>query len=369
MKAVPAGRKRGGAHRQAQDGAASHSCAGRLRQAHKSWLNYEARTWWGVAWHGVAIGKSKEANQATRDRGCPTQNNNKTLCARLVLPEGGRLPAARSHCPGPPRMSHRKSSKHLLDHNAPPAGPPERPERSPSTTRLLRAAGATALAVLHCRAAPRMLLLLLNTAWGRKALRSCAIVAAALHSSSTNLQQAPPSKRATTECNARQMGHAARPAQAAAQHSMSARTDLAFDRAVALHGSLSAAMASITTPPGHPAQNIALICARLKDLKLAVQAPDSDLQVGSQWASQQCILEPTMQPALACSGLTLPGALSLAQEPVLVTEEGEKIQQSDAIARYGEHCPVGGSAGSGGKVRRMSPGFVPASGDLRASCA
>ncbi|KAL4444290.1 hypothetical protein ABPG75_012027 [Micractinium tetrahymenae] len=67
-------------------------------------------------------------------------------------------------------------------------------------------------------------------------------------------------------------------------------------------------MASITTPPGHPAQNIALICARMKDLKLAVQAPDADMK-----------------------------------EPVLVTEDGQKIQQSDAIARYVASVP-GGSA-------------------------
>lgn len=176
-------------------------------------------------------------------------------------------------------MSRRKRRLHLHDHNVPPAGPSQRPERSPSTTRLLRAAGATALTVLHCRVAPRMLLLLLNTAWGRKALRSCAIVLP---------EGAPPHKLAAgsteqegnhgLQCTAN--GPCGQ-AQAAAQHSTNTRTDSSSDRAAALHGSVSVAMASITTPPGHPAQNIALICARLKDLKVAVQAPDADLKVNA----------------------------------------------------------------------------------------
>lgn len=58
-------------------------------------------------------------------------------------------------------------------------------------------------------------------------------------------------------------------------------------------------MASLLTPPGHPAQNLALIAAQFANLKLAVAAPDAD-----------------------------------CQEPVLTTEDGQKIQQSDAIARY-----------------------------------
>ncbi|PRW56769.1 valine--tRNA ligase isoform A [Chlorella sorokiniana] len=59
-------------------------------------------------------------------------------------------------------------------------------------------------------------------------------------------------------------------------------------------------MASLLAPwGGHPAQNVALIAAQFSNLKLTIQPPDAD-----------------------------------AKEPVLTTADGQKIAQSEAIARY-----------------------------------
>lgn len=46
---------------------------------------------------------------------------------------------------------------------------------------------------------------------------------------------------------------------------------------VIVHG--NSAMASFVAPPGHPAQPLVLIAASYAGVKIALQAPDADLQV------------------------------------------------------------------------------------------
>ena len=87
---------------------------------------------------------------------------------------------------------------------------------------------------------------------------------------------------------------------------------------------------SLQAPPGHPAQQLALIAAQFGSLKLTVQAPDADLKVRPGRRQAGSLLP------MAVAGAERSPAAPVPQEPVLTTPEGDTIAQSDAIARYGE---------------------------------
>jgi hypothetical protein len=96
---------------------------------------------------------------------------------------------------------------------------------------------------------------------------------------------------------------------------------------------------SLLAPPGHPAQQVALIAAQFGSLKLTMQPPDVDLKVRP---SRRALAWP------AATGSAAPEpcpAAPVPQEPVLTTPQGDKIAQSDAIARYGEGVRGARSAG------------------------
>jgi hypothetical protein len=84
-----------------------------------------------------------------------------------------------------------------------------------------------------------------------------------------------------------------------------------------------AAQASFQAPPGHLSQDEVMILSSMVEFKLTVNAPDADLEAG------------------ACCGVSIQAKLSKCssllneQGPCLVTSDGQKIQTTGAIARYG----------------------------------
>lgn len=91
-------------------------------------------------------------------------------------------------------------------------------------------------------------------------------------------------------------------------------------------------MASLLAPwGGHPAQNVALIAAQFSNLKLTIQPPDADATVG-RGSPPWCMGPP---PSACSTALPTSRPHSLTQEAVLTTADGQKVAQSEAIARYG----------------------------------
>lgn len=87
---------------------------------------------------------------------------------------------------------------------------------------------------------------------------------------------------------------------------------------------------SLQAPPGHPAQQLAAIAAQFGNLKLTIQPPDADLKV----PGAACRCHPL--PERLCKPRPSLRAIPTPQAPVLTTVEGQKIVESDAIARYCE---------------------------------
>jgi hypothetical protein len=83
-------------------------------------------------------------------------------------------------------------------------------------------------------------------------------------------------------------------------------------------------MATIAAPAGHPSTSIALIAAQFGGLEITVKPTDGQRKVRPDTGSP-CLPVAMPTPSAGCA----------LQEPVLTTADGDAIQQSDAIARYG----------------------------------